>query len=119
MTTFKVKQVGNHWYPCVQHDLGYINGFDDRISRFLNKIDVFKNGELTFNLEEVGIIFEGENILYFNEADIVKYLMTDEDFEMHVIINNKQFVIHSDLYSILESNFQLDFHKNTYLISIY
>ena len=89
MATFKVKKINNHWYPCVNHELGYVNGFDDKISKFLDRIDQFKNEELTIDLEEIGIIFEGENTIYFDEKDIVKYLMTDDDFELKFTINNR------------------------------
>lgn len=119
MATFKVKRIGNHWYPCINHDLGYINGFNEKISRFLNRIDVYHNEELTFDLEETVILFEGENIIDFNESDIVTYITTDDDFDVRFTINDREFTIHSDLYSLLENQFQFDFHKTNYIISIY
>lgn len=27
-----LKRVGNHWYPCVNHMRGYIDGFDKKLT---------------------------------------------------------------------------------------
>lgn len=100
--------------------MGYINGFNDKISRFLNQLDVYHLEELTIDFEEVNIIFDcSENIICFNEKDITRYLMTDDDFELKFVINSREFSIHSDLYCLLEEQFEFNFHKNTYLINIY
>jgi hypothetical protein len=119
MATIKVKRISNHWYPCIKHDLDYINGFNDKISKYLNCLDNFHTEELTFDFKEMGIIWDCENIICFNEEDIIRYLTTDEDFELRFTINGREFTIHSDLYTSLEEQFHFDFHKTTYLIDIY
>lgn len=119
MYKFKVKKVGNHWYPCINHVLGYIDGFEKKIDRYLNILDICNMEELTIELEEIGIIFEGINIIYFNEQDIVTYLTTDENFDIRFVINGHEFIINSDLYWRLENQFNFNFHKNSYKIHIY
>lgn len=119
MLGFKIKKIANHWYPVVKHETGFINGFDEKIDRYLSIIDIIKSEELTIEFEELGIIFEGVNIIYFNESDIVRYLTTDDDFDLRFMINNHEFVINSDLYWLLESQFNFNFHKTSYKVHIY
>ena len=119
MIQFKVKRINNHWYPCIPHELGYVNGFNEKISRFLNKLDEFNMEELTFEFEEVGVIFFGDDIIYINEFDITRYLTTDDDMDIRFNINDYEFTIHSDLFWMLEDQFNFRFHQNSYRINIY
>lgn len=119
MLGFKVKKVGSHWYPAINHEIGFINGFEEKIDRYLSVIDMTKSEELTIEFEELGVIFGGINIIYFNESDIVRYLTTDDNFDLRFIINNHEFVINSDLYWLLEDQFNFNFHKTSYRIHIY
>ena len=58
--------------------------------------------ELTVEFEELGSIWDDINIIYFDEADIVKYLTTDEYFMLKFTINGRTYEINSDLYFLLE-----------------
>lgn len=116
---FKIIKVGNHWYPNIKHQLGYIEGFEKKIDWYLNKLDIFNANELTIEFEEIGVIFEGINIIYFNEADIIRYLTTDDEFDVRFNVNNHEFKISSDLYWSLEKQFNFNFHKNSYKIHVY
>lgn len=116
---FKVLKVGNHWYPSINHELGWINGFNEKIDRYLDVLDVSKCGELIFEFEELGVLFAGINIIYFNEEDIVRYLTTEDDFDLRFTINNHEFTIYSDLYWLLENQFNFNFHKTSYKIHIF
>lgn len=119
MLNFKVKKVGNHWYPCINHELGYICGFSEKIDRYLDRLDYVHCEEISVEFEELGVIVEGLNIIYFNEQDMVRYLMTDDDFDIRFVVNNHEFTISSDLYLMLENQFNFNFHKSTYRINIY
>lgn len=119
MLSFKVKKVGNHWYPDIKHERGYIDGFDEKIDRYLSIIDISKSNELTIEFEELGVIFAGINIIYFNESDIVRYLTTDDVFDIRFEVNNHEFTIYSDIYWLLEYQFNFNFHKTSYKIHIY
>lgn len=116
---FKCLKVGNHWYPSIRHNLGYICGFDEKIDRYLNVLDISKCGELTFEFEELGVIVEGINIIYFNEDDITRYLTTDDEFDLRFVVNGHEFTISSDLYWLLEDIFDFDFYDASYKIHIY
>lgn len=114
-----VKLVGNHWYPCLNHDLGYLCGFTEKLDRYLSILDYRKTGELTLEFEELHSIVEGINIMYFNEQDMVRYLMTDDDFDLRIIVNDHEFTVSSDLYWVLENQFNFNFHKSLYKIHVY
>ena len=83
----KVIKVGNHWYPSINHQLGYIEGFEKKIDLYLNRLNVFNTNELTIDFEEIGVIYEGINIIYFNEVDIVRYLTTDDEFNIKFVLD--------------------------------
>lgn len=119
MLSFKVKRIGSYWYPDINHDINCIISFDEKLNRYFNILDNSKCGELTIEFEELGIIFGGINILYFDEQDITRYLMTNDDFTMKYMINNHIFEISSDLYWLLEKNFNFNFHKETYRLHVY
>ena len=114
-----LKRVGNHWYPCVNHMRGYIDGFDKKTDRYLSIIDVCGSEELTVEFENLGIELEGINIIYFNEQDITRYLTTYDSFYLRCVINNHEFTIYSDIYWLLENQFNFNFHKESYRIHIY
>lgn len=116
---FSVIKVGNHWYPSIKHELGYIDGFDKKIDRYLSILDVSNSGELTIEFEELGVVFAGINIIYFNESDIVRYLTTNDAFDIRFEINGHEFTIYSDIYWLLEYQFNFNFHKTSYKIHIY
>ncbi len=115
----QVKKVGNHWYPCIKHEAGYLVGFDSKIDKYLSILNINKSEELTIEFEELGIIWGGINIIYFNENDIVRYLTTNDVFNLRFVVNDHEFTISSDLYFMLENIYNFNFHKNSYKIHIY
>lgn len=119
MKKFKLKKIGNHWYPCINHELGDSINLTEKVDRYLNILDLGKTEELTIEFEELGALFYGVNIIYFSEEDIVRYLTTDDDFDIRFIVNKHEFLISSDLYWLLEEQFNLNFHKSSYKIHIY
>lgn len=119
MLSFKIKKLGNYWYPDINHDINEICTFDVKLNRYLNLIDVSKCGELTIEFEELGSIWGGYNILYFDEQDITRYLMTNDEFNLKYMVNNHIFEISSDLYWLLENNFNFNFHKESYRLHVY
>lgn len=119
MLSFKVKKIANHWYPVINHDLGYLSGFSEKIDRYISILDKYKFEELSIEFEELGVIFEGSDIIYFNESDIVRYLTTDDNFDLRFIVNFHEFTISSDLYWLLENQFNFNFHKTSYKVHIY
>ena len=92
MKSFKLRKIGNHWYPCIDHELGDPINLTEKIDRYLNILDLSKSGEITVELEELGILFGGINIIYFNEEDIVRYLTTDDNFDIRFVVNEHEFL---------------------------
>lgn len=122
MISFKLKKVGNHWYPSLEHNEGCLVGFNEKIDRVLDLID-FRNNqieELNIDCEEAGLIWDDiRDMIEFKENDICRYLTTDDNFDLTFIINNHEFQMSSDLYFWLEQVFNFNFHKENYIIHIY
>ena len=74
------------------------------------------NKEITFDFEQLDDIISYDNmhdipnIVYFNDDDIARYMMTTDDFDLHYMVNGHIFEISSDLYCLLEENFNFNFH---------
>lgn len=117
--TIKLKKLGNHWYPSIKHQLGYIYGFNKKIDRCLNMFDVFNQEELNVILEEVGVILEKYNVIIFDECDVTRYLTTNDSFDLHFTINDHNFTINSELCYLLETQCNFKFYENLYTINIY
>lgn len=125
MLSFKLKKLGSYWYPDIEHAPNQIYTFDEKLNRYLNILDVHKRNEITFDFEPFNDIIDYDdnqdipNIIYFNDDDITKYMMTTEDFDLHYIVNGHIFKISSELYCLLEENFNFNFHKEVYNIYVY
>lgn len=121
--SIKILKVGNHLYPDINHSEAYEIQLSEKIERVLQKyISIHQelNGdscEIVF-YEQYDIIAD-RGILQFKEADIVKYLTTDDDFDLTFYIDDHEFTISSDLYSLLEQQFNFNFHKTLYRIEIW
>lgn len=114
----KFKKFVNHWYPEIPHDSLSDISLCPRMERILEHIDQYKNGEVEIALiEEFGVISE-YNILQFDEKDITRWFTSNDDFDMNIYIDNHQFIISSDLYSLLEIQYHFNFHENIYRIEI-
>lgn len=115
----ELKKLGNHWYPSINHQSGYIYGFNKKIDRYLNIVDNFKLEELTLVLTEVGVIVDNYDIIIFDERDITRYLTTNDSFDLHFVINNHNFTIKSELCYLLETQCDFKFYENLYRVDIY
>lgn len=112
----KIKKLGNHFYPDIQHDCFFDLHLDEKIEKFLCKL---QRDEIEVIFYEQYDIIADFGILQFKEEDIVKYLTTDEDFDIHFYIDNHEFIVSSDLYSLLEQQFNFNFHKTLYRMEIW
>lgn len=121
MVHFKIKKVGNHWYPCVNHEYDSDISLDPKIEKYLNNYSV-KSGyvdEVTIELEEIPMITEDINLIFFNESDITRYYTTDDDFNLRFEINDHEFEIDAYLFGRFELQFNLNFHENLYKLHIW
>lgn len=119
MKKFSLIKVGNHWYAGINHAFDEKINFNSKIDRILNVLDTSKDGRLTVEFEELGTIVEGINILYFDESDIIRYMTTDDYFDIRFVINDYEYQISSDLYWLLENIFNFNFHKTIYKLHFY
>ena len=110
MIRFKIKKIGNHWYPCIKHDFDDCIQLDRKTEKYLNLLDASLGNreEFTIELEQLGIFYDGINTICFNEDDMFRYMTTDDDLQIRFVINNHEFSIHSDLYFLLEGQYNLD-----------
>lgn len=125
MLSFKVKKLGSCWYPDIEHAPNQIYTFDEKLNKYLSILDINDNREITLDFEQLDDIISYDNmhdipnIIYFNDDDIARYMMTTDDFDLHYMINSHIFEISSDLYCLLEENFNFNFHKEMYSIHAY
>lgn len=112
--TFKAKRLGNHWYLDIEHNDLYEIVLNEKIDRVLSKVS---NDTVIINLYEVYSIAD-ENTIFFDESDILRYLTTDDDFNLRFWIGDHEFYISSDLYYCLEMNYNVNFHKSMYTIDL-
>ena len=119
MKKLVLRKLGNHWYPDVKHVSGGMCGFSDKIDRYLSVLDNFNIGMLTVDFFDLGVTIGGRNVIYFNEADIVRYLTTEDTFDLRFVVNKHCFCISSNLYALLEKQLNFNFHKESYEIYIY
>lgn len=121
MVQFKIKKVGNHWYPCIDHFYRSDISLDIKIERFLNMFSKWLNNteEFTVELEEIPLITEEINLVYFDEADITRFYTTDDDFDLRFEINNHEFKISAYLFNCFEEQFEINIHETLYKLHIW
>ena len=93
---------------------------DPVLEKFLSKLDSLNFGIIDniYLVEQTGFI-ESEGLLQFTDEDLLRYFTTKDVFKMNIFISNHRFQISSNLYSLLENKYQLDFHISAYKLSIY
>lgn len=109
------KKIGNHWYPNILHQCPDDLIIDDKIERFFNRIS---NSENIWVCIFETSTFASENTLQFAEEDVCRYLTTNDNFMMKFYIDAHEFKISSDLYFLLESNFDFKFYDTLYRVKI-
>jgi hypothetical protein len=113
----KVKQVGNHWYPDLEHDDPMDLMLDPKMERVLSFLDKNHTGELHFLLSEVHSWLE-DNTIQFRDEDIWKWLNTTLTFSMKVYIRDHEFEVSTLLLDLFEEKFNTNFHKTFYSINL-
>lgn len=110
-------RVGNHFYPNIEHENVNQIVISPEIEHVLNNNVTFLNS-VTIFLEEVGsIINENDAIIIFDECDLKQYLYGKiKPQDIHFTINDKTYFISTQLYSLLEKQFQINFSNTLYKI---
>jgi hypothetical protein len=114
------KKIGNHWYLDIEHDNPQDLILDPVLERFLSRLDSLNIGivDNVYLVEQTGFI-EPEGLLQFTDEDLLRYFTTKDIFKMNIFISNYHFQISSNLYSLLENKYQLDFHISAYRLAVY
>ena len=114
------KKVGNHCYLDIEYDNPQDLRLDPVLERFLSLRDSLNLGivDNIYLVEQNGFI-EPEGLLQFTDEDLLRYFTTKDIFKMNIFISNHHFQISSNLYSLLENKYQLDFHISAYRLAVY
>lgn len=115
----KFKKIANHWYPCIKHNCLSNLMLNQKIERTLSYFDKDKSEIVEIMIIEQGIVLDNNNIVQFDESDITRFFITDEDFDMKIYINNHVFEIPVTLYMLLEEIYHFDFHQNYFKVEIW
>ena len=114
----KIKKLANHWYPIIEHNHANELQLNEKIENVLTWLAKDRDEiEIVF-YEQYDVIVDLGNF-EFNEEDINRYMTTNDDFDMRFYIDGHEFLLSSDLYSLLEQQYGFDFHSNLYRIEIW
>lgn len=113
MKKIKIKRIGNHWYPDIEHNSLDEITLDSKLERFLSFHNdyeeyccyIYPGGSMIYN-----------NTLQFSEESITRYFTTNDDFDLIFWIGDKSFKMSSTLYYLLECQFGFSFHDTVYRI---
>ena len=114
------KKIGNHWYLDIPHENPTDLILDRRLERFFDILDSNNFGimDRAYLIEE-SYTDNIDNLIQFNDSDLLRYFTTSDDFNMIVYIGKHRFTISSRFYTLLEQKYQFNFHQSIYRIIIY
>ena len=99
LITLTFKKLGNHWYLDIPHDNPSDLILDRRIELMLSRLDTWKEGIVTsVSLICQNDFIDSEGLIQFDDADLLRYFTTDDDFIMALYINGHKWSISSKLY---------------------
>ena len=116
--TFKTKRLGNNWYLDIDHEDPNSILLNEKISKTLTMIDKFNRGELTIELSESYSIIR-PNTIFINDDDLLNYFTVADNMDIRFYVNDHEFSISDELYTLLEYQFNPNFHKTVYTIEIF
>lgn len=114
----KVKKLANHWYPIIYHNNSSELQLDEKLEHVIQWL-AKERDEIEIVFYEQYDVLANLGNLEFNEEDINRYMTTDDDFDLRFYIDGHCFLISSDLYSLLEQQYNFEFHKNIYRIEVW
>lgn len=114
---FYAKKLGDYWYLDIKHTDPFDITFSEKVNKVFNVLDKSQSRTLEILLFE-SYSFIPDNALYINDEDILKYFTTEDDFDIRFIVYDKEFTISSNMYHLLECQYNTNFHKTLYTIEI-
>lgn len=115
MKVLTFKKLANHWYPEIPHDSLDDIRLCENIEKWLSHLDQDLDDKVEISLYDQNCYIE-DSTLQFSDSSLCRYFTTNDDFELDFWIGERQFTITSSLYTILENQFQFNFHDTTYNI---
>lgn len=117
-TKIEIKRIGNHWYPCINHVDPYNLCLDEKIEKVFSLFDKDKYETITLYFYEQFEILQA-GTLRFDETDMIRYLTTNDEFLVSFYIDNHLFHVSSNLLTLLEINYNLNFQDTYYRIDFW
>lgn len=114
---FYAKKLGEKWYLDIKHSDPLDIALNEKICKVFNKLDKLQTGCLEISLFE-SYSFVPDNAIYIKDEDILKYFTTEDCFDIRFIVYDKEFSISSNLYYLIECQFNTNFHKTLYTIEV-
>lgn len=111
------RKIGNHWYPNIIHNTPYEIILNKHIEDLLTRFDKNSDGIVEISMQEQ-FCYLIDPVLKFNEEDIQRYFLTDDQFDFRFYIGKHEFKISTELYTLLESQYNFNFHKELYHITV-
>ncbi len=116
----KFIRVGSHrWVPDIDSaEIGEL-ALDPRMERFLDHLDKFNDGVLYVYFVEQRDIVLKEGLLQFSEESILRFMTTNDDFQMDIFVEDHAFKLSSILFMRLEQACGFNFCENIYRIEVH
>lgn len=114
----KIKKFANHWYPIICHNNASELQLNEKLEHVIQWL-AKERDEIEIVFYEQYDVLANLGNLEFNEEDINRYMTTDDDFDLRFYVDGHCFLISSDLYSLLEQQYNFEFHKNIYRIEVW
>lgn len=113
----KVKKIGNHWYPCIKHEMLDDISLNEKLERVLSYIDKENTEELQFIIYEISSWTNNETV-QFHDEDMWKWINTTDVFDMRFYINDHEYKISSTIIDLLEDQYKMCFYETLYSIEL-
>jgi hypothetical protein len=115
MKSLTFKKLANHWYPEIPHDFLDEIKLSEKIEKWLSFLDKDRDGTVIITLYDQNCYIE-DSTLQFGDDSLCRYFTTNDEFDLDFWIGERKFTISATLYTILENQFQFNFHDTTYNI---
>lgn len=113
MKLLTFKKLANHWYPEIPHDSLDELKLCENSEKWLSRLDRDNDDVVTIGFYDQNCYIE-DSTLQFGDDSLCRYFTTNDDFDLDFWIGNRKFQLSSSLYTILENQFQFNFHDTTY-----
>lgn len=112
-------RLANHWYVALEHHDANDVALDPKAERLLERIDYMGTGKLSVYIYQNQSVLSNTGIVQFDADSLDRYLTTDDSFIMTMYVDDHEFNISSELYTLLIEQLGIMFHENYCKIEIW